>query len=162
MQTYQCLVTAYYHSNRLTIGFLKVRLSSCDCSTCEPHHEKTRFLQVRKQRRRSVTAQLNSAFVFPTQIVQFLFFLNLKFQASSHLLAMHICMKTCADQLCSNSIADQCLCLCSIDGMIPLLSKSEIYSFQLFSVTLQASLCWTWLDIPLGFLVSQLLSDFSH
>ena len=33
-----------------------------------------------------VTAQLISAFVFATQIVQFLFFLNLKFQASNHLL----------------------------------------------------------------------------
>ena len=33
-----------------------------------------------------VTAKLISAFVFATQIVQFLYFLNLKFQASSHLL----------------------------------------------------------------------------
>ena len=34
----------------------------------------------------AVTAKLISAFVFATRIVQFLFFLNLKFQASSHLL----------------------------------------------------------------------------
>ena len=34
----------------------------------------------------AVTAKLISAFVFATQIVQFLYFLNLKFQASSHLL----------------------------------------------------------------------------
>ena len=33
-----------------------------------------------------VTAKLISAFVFATQIVQSLYFLNLKFQASSHLL----------------------------------------------------------------------------
>ena len=39
----------------------------------EPRHEKTRFL----------AAQLISIFVFATQIVQSLFFLNLKFQASS-------------------------------------------------------------------------------
>ena len=34
----------------------------------------------------AVTAKLISAFVSATQIVQFLFFLNLKFQASNHLL----------------------------------------------------------------------------
>ena len=45
----------------------------------EPGHEKTGFLLMRKQ----VTAKLISAFVFATRIVQFLFFLNPKFQASS-------------------------------------------------------------------------------
>ena len=34
----------------------------------------------------AVAAQLISAFAFPTRIAQFLFFLNPKFQASSHLL----------------------------------------------------------------------------
>ena len=34
-------------------------------------------------------AQLISAFVFATQIIQSLFFLNLKFQASSYLLWLH-------------------------------------------------------------------------
>ena len=34
----------------------------------------------------SVTAQVISAFIFATRIVQFLFFLNPKFQASGHLL----------------------------------------------------------------------------
>ena len=41
---------------------------------------------MRKQRRRSVVRLLISAFAFATQIVQFLYFLNPKFQASSHLL----------------------------------------------------------------------------
>ena len=36
--------------------------------------------------REAVTAKLISAFVFATQIVQSLYFLNPKFQASSHLL----------------------------------------------------------------------------
>ena len=36
-----------------------------------------------------VTAKLISAFVFATQIVQSLYFLNPKFQASSHLLWLH-------------------------------------------------------------------------
>ena len=37
----------------------------------------------------AVTAKLISAFVFATQIVQSLYFLNPKFQASSHLLWLH-------------------------------------------------------------------------
>ena len=37
----------------------------------------------------AVTAQLISAFIFATQTVQFLYFLNLKYQASSHLLWLH-------------------------------------------------------------------------
>ena len=44
---------------------------------------------MRKQRRRSVTAKLISAFVFTTWIIQFLFYLNPKFQASSHLLWLY-------------------------------------------------------------------------
>ena len=54
----------------------------------EPHREKTGFLPMRKQRRRSA-AQLISAFVFTSQIVQFLFFLNPKFQASSLFLRLY-------------------------------------------------------------------------
>ena len=52
----------------------------------EPRHEKTGFLAYVKTRPQiscGVTAQLISIFVFATQIVQSLFFLNLKFQASS-------------------------------------------------------------------------------
>ena len=43
----------------------------------------------------AVTAKLISAFVFATQIVQFLFYLNPKFQASSHLLYLHrpVCVR---------------------------------------------------------------------
>ena len=48
----------------------------------EPHHEKTRFLPVQKQRCRSAV-QLISAFVFATWLVQFLFYLDPKSQASS-------------------------------------------------------------------------------
>ena len=52
-----------------------------------PRHEKTGFLHMRKQRRRS--RKLISAFVFTTRIVQFLFYLNPKFQASNHLLWLY-------------------------------------------------------------------------
>ena len=43
----------------------------------------------------AVIAQLISAFIFATRIVQFIFFLNLKFQAFSHLqwLYMPVCVK---------------------------------------------------------------------
>ena len=51
----------------------------------EPCHEETRVMLMRKQRHRSaVTAQLISAFVSATRIVQLLFFLNPKLQASSY------------------------------------------------------------------------------
>ena len=49
-------------------------------------YKKTRFLPMRKQRSRSVTAQLISAFVFAARIVQFLLYLYPKFQDSSFLL----------------------------------------------------------------------------
>ena len=51
--------------------------------TNEPRHEKTRFLPTKVQTSFVVTANLISAFVFVTRIVQFLFFLNLKSQACS-------------------------------------------------------------------------------
>ena len=76
--------------NHIKYTVLKTDLHSCH-SQCQnrssggvahskgkgdPRHEKTGFLPM----------QLHRAFVFATQIVQFLFFLNPKFQASSHLL----------------------------------------------------------------------------
>ena len=61
----------------------------------ELHHEKIRFLHMRKQRRRSATIQLISAFTVTAFIVQSLYFLNKKFQASSHLLWLHspVCVR---------------------------------------------------------------------
>ena len=48
-----------------------------------------------------------------------------------------------ADQLRGNREADQRLCFRYSDSTIPLLLKSEIQSFYLFSVLVQASLCGT-------------------
>ena len=48
-----------------------------------------------------------------------------------------------ADQLRGNREADQRLCFRYSDSTIPLLLKSEISSFQLFSVLVQAGLCRT-------------------
>ena len=53
----------------------------------EPRREKTGFLHMRKQRRRS--ASLISAFVFAIWIVESLYYLNPKFQACSHLLWLY-------------------------------------------------------------------------
>ena len=57
----------------------------------EPRREKIGFLHMRKQNEISfaVTAKLISAFVFAIRIVQSLFYLNLKFQASSHLVWLY-------------------------------------------------------------------------
>ena len=62
-------------------------------SLFEPPHGKTNNLHMRKQRRRSVTAKLISAFVFATWIVQSLFYLYPKFQASSTFLCL--CILVC-------------------------------------------------------------------
>ena len=51
-----------------------------DLGLYEPRYEKTGFLHMRKQRRRS------APFVFAIRIVQPLYYLNPKFQALSHLL----------------------------------------------------------------------------
>ena len=58
----------------------------------EPRHEKTVFLAYAKTKWQIsfvVIAQLTSAFAFATQIVQTLYFLITKFQASSHLLELY-------------------------------------------------------------------------
>ena len=69
------LICRYHQVGKINLG----------CEKNEPPHEKTNNLHMRKQRRRSAT-KLISAFVFATQIVHFLFFLNPKFQASSSFL----------------------------------------------------------------------------
>ena len=59
---------------------------SLSLTIIEPPRGKTNNLHRRKQRRRSASrffAKLISAFVFATRIVQFLFYLNPKFQDSS-------------------------------------------------------------------------------
>ena len=54
-----------------------------------------------------------------------------------------ICENKDADQLRGNREADQRLCFRYSDSTIPLLLKSEISSFWLFSVLVQAGLCRT-------------------
>ena len=58
----------------------------------EPHREKTGFFAYAKTKAQisfAVTAKLISAFVFATRIVQFLFYVNPKFQASSSFLSLY-------------------------------------------------------------------------
>ena len=62
----------------------------------EPRHEKTfAYAKIKTQISFAVTAKLISAFVFATQIVQSLYFLNPKFQASCHLLWLYspVCVR---------------------------------------------------------------------
>ena len=54
-----------------------------------------------------------------------------------------------ADQLRGNREADQRLCFRYTDSTIPLLLKSEISSFLLFSALVQAGLCRTCLETKL-------------
>ena len=54
-----------------------------------------------------------------------------------------------ADQLRGNREADQRLCFRYSDSTIPLLLRSEISSFLLFSVLVQPSLCRTCLESTL-------------
>ena len=68
----------------------------------EPRHEKTGFLhnnyvKTKTQISFEVTAKLISAFVFATRIVQSLYFLNSKFQASNHLQWLYspVCVGPC-------------------------------------------------------------------
>ena len=70
-------------SNDSKSDFVNVK---ADQQKIEPRCEKTGFLHMRKQSRRSAAAQLISAFVFAIRIVQSLYFVDPKFQASSHLL----------------------------------------------------------------------------
>ena len=68
-------------------------------SPYEPHHEKTGFFAYAKTKAQiscALIAQLISVFVFATWIVQSLYFLNPKFQASSHLLYLFspLCVRT--------------------------------------------------------------------
>ena len=63
-------------------NWTQISILSFWCDIIEPPHGKTNNLHRRKQRR-------ISAFVFATQIVQFLFYLNQKFQASSSFLCLY-------------------------------------------------------------------------
>ena len=73
--------------------------SACCKNKILPRHEKTGFLHMQKTKAQiscAVNAQLISTFVFAIQMVQSLFFLNPKFQASFHLLWLYspICVRS--------------------------------------------------------------------
>ena len=65
------------------------------CTSCRRANQIYAYEKTKAQIRFAVTAKLISAFVFATFIVQFLFFLNWKFQASSHLLCLYssVCVR---------------------------------------------------------------------
>ena len=59
---------------------------------------------------------------------------------------IYICKTKGADQLHGNREADQRLCFHYSDSTIPPLLNSKISSAKPSSVTVQAGLCWTWLE----------------
>ena len=59
------------------------------CLSYEPRCEKTASAKTKTQISFAVTTKLISAFVFAIRIVQSLYYVNLKFQASSHLLWLY-------------------------------------------------------------------------
>ena len=68
-----------------------------------------------------------------------------------------------ADQLRGNREDDQRLCFRYSDSTIPLLLKSKISGFYLYSVTVQPGLCRTWLETKIvGFLMHKLISYFTQ
>ena len=80
------------------MGSFPPRHVPCLSDTFEPHYEKIGFLHIRKTKTQiscAVAAKLISTFAFATWIVQSLFFLNPKFQASSHLLWLYspVCVR---------------------------------------------------------------------
>ena len=72
--------------------------------------------------------------------------------------AFCICENKDADQLRGSREADQHLCFRYVNSTIPLLPKYEISSLWPSSVTVQPSLCGTWLETPkTGFLTTRLI-----
>ena len=72
--------------SRLLLCFREVKHKIKQPILYEPHCEIFAYVKTKAQISFAVSAKLISAFVFATRIVQFLFFLNPKFQASSLLL----------------------------------------------------------------------------
>ena len=77
--------------------------------------------------------------------------------------AFCICENKDADQLRGNREADKLLSFRYTDSTIPLLSKSEISSFQPSSVAAQPGLCRTWSETQkTGLLTTRLISLNYH
>ena len=100
----------------------------------EPVHGKTNNLHMRKQKTQiscAVTAQLISAFVFDTRIVQFLFYFYPKFQASSLLLSLYrpVCVGPGRNPNCwfSHAQAQMESTMCRIDAEISLTFPSALF-----------------------------------
>ena len=83
LHSFQLCVT-----NRLKLAFALYQIYVTVMSIYEPRCEKTGFFAYAKTNTQisfAVTAKLISAFVFAIRIVQSLYYLNPKFQASNHL-----------------------------------------------------------------------------
>ena len=79
------------HFSIFSFPYLHSLFFCIDWGLIEPRRKKTGLLHMRKQTQISfaVTAKVISAFVFATRIVQSIYFLNPKIQASIHLLGLY-------------------------------------------------------------------------
>ena len=84
---------------------------------------------------KKVTAQLISAFVFPTRIVQFLFFLNLKFQAPTLFQRLYrlVCDGPCRKPRRPGFITLQLICTVMTTVLIRCMATTQL-SCSLYSV----------------------------
>ena len=94
MSTFLCInhISVIY-DNHVCAFLYGTHINGIILRAYEPRHEKTCFFAYEKTKPQiscAVTAQLISAFVFATQVAQPIDFLNLKFQASRHLLWPYI------------------------------------------------------------------------
>ena len=89
----------------------------------------------------AVTAKLISAFVFATWIVQYLYFLNPKFQASSHLQQLYslVCVRTGQKPHCWLSHFEAQVYISNIDcGYLIMIYTSEHFIFSSKNVSLSS------------------------
>ena len=78
-----------WHIPLVQLVYIFVACWICKRARSEPPHGKTNILHMRKQKRRSASQKLISAFDFATRIVQLVYFLDLTFPASSYLLRLY-------------------------------------------------------------------------
>ena len=134
------------------MSFMNMKLlvpSNFSLNICGNHHSEYLLLQIRMTNYLQYTGRTVLFCIFQKQ--------NHYFSHCIRKPRVCICENKGTDQLYSNCIADQHLCIRYSDSTIPILLKSKISRSLLPSVTVQASLCQTWLKTQIVFLVRRLI-----
>ena len=93
-----CIISIGHYLNYFPLMSFIFKYGPHNICLHEPPHEKTNnlhYVKTKMQISFAVTAKLISAFAFTIRIVQFLFFLNLRFLASSHVLCLYSSRSVC-------------------------------------------------------------------